>query len=72
MRLPRLLLTAALATSALAVSGAGKVSVHGSVQAGVLFPQKDASIGATDDYDSPILFNTYADVGLPANMWMPA
>lgn len=64
MRLPRLLLTAALATSALAVSGAGKVSVHGSVQADVLFPQKDASIGATDDYDSPILFNTYADVRL--------
>ena len=41
-----------------------KVAVHGSVQADILFPEKDHSIGAIEDYDSPILFNTYADVTL--------
>ena len=41
-----------------------KVAVHGSVQADILFPEKDHSIGAVEDYDSPILFNTYADVTL--------
>ena len=41
-----------------------KVAVHGSVQADILFPEKDKAIGAVEDYDSPILFNTYADVTL--------
>lgn len=41
-----------------------KVAVHGSVQADVLIWQHDEAIGATEDYDSPILFNTYADVNL--------
>ena len=41
-----------------------KVAVHGSVQADILFPEKDKAIGAGEDYDSPILFNTYADVTL--------
>lgn len=41
-----------------------KVAVHGSVQADVLFPQDNATIGTKYDSDSPILFNTYADVNL--------
>lgn len=41
-----------------------KVAVHGSVQADFLVPEKDAAIGARNDYDSPLLFNTYADVNL--------
>lgn len=54
----------AAALCAPAALAENKVAVHGSVQADILFPKKDASIGATDDYDSPILFNTYADVNL--------
>lgn len=54
----------AAALCAPAALAENKVAVHGSVQADILFPEKDASIGATDDYDSPILFNTYADVNL--------
>lgn len=46
------------------VQAENKVAVHGSVQADILFPEKDAAIGATEDYDSPILFNTYAGVNL--------
>ena len=54
----------AAALCAPAALAENKVAVHGSVQADILFPEKDASIGTTDDYDSPILFNTYADVNL--------
>ena len=50
--------------TALNAAAENKVAVHGSVKADFLFPQKDASIGATDDYDSNILFNSYADVNL--------
>lgn len=59
-----LLTVAASIIAGTPATAANKVAVHGSVQADVLFPQKDAAIGATDDYDSPILFNTYADVRL--------
>lgn len=41
-----------------------KVAVHGSVYFDGLVWQKDASIGATEDYNSPFLFNSYADVNL--------
>lgn len=54
----------ALLLASSGLSGKDKVAVHGSVQADILFPEKDAAIGATDDYDSPILFNTYANVSL--------
>lgn len=61
-------ITAGIITAAILCAPAAladnKVAVHGSVQADILFPEKDAAIGATDDYDSPILFNTYADVNL--------
>lgn len=62
--LTRVAVTGCFILSALSMSAENKVAVHGSVQADILFPQKDAAIGATDDYDSPILFNTYADVNL--------
>lgn len=57
-------MTAAAALLPWHVKAESKVAVHGSVQADILFPQKDASIGADQDYDSPILFNTYAGVNL--------
>lgn len=40
-----------------------KVTVHGSVQAEILFPETDVAIG-TQDYDDKILGNGYANVGL--------
>lgn len=40
-----------------------KVAVHGSVQADVLFPETDITIG-TESYKDKLLTNTYADVGL--------
>lgn len=46
------------------VSADEKVAIHGSVQADILFPEKDHAIGADDDYDSKILFNSYAGVNL--------
>ena len=42
---------------------AGDVAVHGSVSADILFPEEDKEIG-TEEYNSWILFNTYADVNL--------
>ena len=42
---------------------ANKVTVHGSVQSDILFPQSDAAIG-TEDYDSKILTNTYANASI--------
>ena len=56
-----------LAAAALASPSAdaeNKVAVHGSVQADILFPEDNAKIGTKYDSDSPILFNTYADVNL--------
>lgn len=58
---PILVLTALCTLPATAEN---KVAVHGSVQADVLFPQDNATIGTKYDSDSPILFNTYADVNL--------
>lgn len=55
---------AGLGLCAIPAHAQNKVAVHGSVQADILFPEKDHSIGAIEDYDSPILFNTYADVTL--------
>ena len=40
-----------------------KVTLHGSVQSDILFPQEDTSIG-TGTYDSKVLTNTYADLQL--------
>lgn len=39
------------------------ISIHGSVQADVLFPEEDNEI-ATGSYDHKILFNTYAGVNM--------
>lgn len=39
------------------------VTVHGAVQADILFPEEDATIG-TEKYDSKILGNGYASAGL--------
>ncbi len=44
-------------------AGAKGVTVHGSVQSDILFPEKDYKIG-TEDYKDKVLTNTYADVGL--------
>ncbi len=44
-------------------AGAKGVTVHGSVQSDILFPEKDYKIG-TEDYTDKVLTNTYADVGL--------
>lgn len=55
---------AALSFCSPAAMARNNVAVHGSVQTDILFPEKDTSIGATNDYDSPILFNSYADVNL--------
>lgn len=44
-------------------AAAGKVAVHGSVQADIVFPEVDNEIN-TGEYDHKILFNTYADVNL--------
>ncbi|MDE7389322.1 MAG: hypothetical protein K2M97_08755 [Muribaculaceae bacterium] len=47
-----------------AASAQGRaVTVHGAVQADVLFPEHDASIG-TERYDTPVLGNGYASAGL--------
>ncbi len=46
-----------------AANAAGDVAVHGSVSADILFPEEDKEIG-TEEYNSWILFNTYADVNL--------
>lgn len=54
----------AICLAALPAFGEKKVAVHGSVQADGLVWQNDEAIGATDDYDSPVLFNVYADVNL--------
>ena len=48
--------------------GQGKeVSLHGSIQTDILFPQVDEKIG-TGTYDSKILTNTYADLSLVSNL----
>ena len=39
------------------------VTVHGSVQSDILFPEKDAKIG-TETYKDKVLTNTYSDVGV--------
>lgn len=44
-------------------AGAKGVTVHGSAQSDILFPEKDYKIG-TEDYKDKVLTNTYADVGL--------
>lgn len=65
----RVLIAAAAICSALTLvaerADAGyPVSVHGSVQADVVFPEIDHKIGAEGPYDQDVLFNTYADVNL--------
>ncbi len=55
---------AAAALVSLSANAENKVAVHGSVQADILFPEDNAKIGTKYDSDSPILFNTYADVNL--------
>lgn len=62
-----LALTAGMITATVCSLGAyaeNKVAVHGAVQADVLFKQENAKIGTQYDSDSPVLFNTYADVNL--------
>jgi hypothetical protein len=54
---------AALALIPASAQAENKVAVHGSVQADIVFPEKDTEIG-TEEYDQPILFNTYVDVNL--------
>lgn len=61
-------LSISLATAAIMLSGAGAradypVAVHGSVQADIVFPERDDEIN-TGSYDHKILFNTYADVNM--------
>lgn len=58
-----LLSALALAAPTFAEETGGGVAFHGSVQADVLFPQEDESIG-TGSYDKDILFNTYADINM--------
>ena len=65
-RLLTIALMAACATAAAQHPGDGtpeKVSVHGSVQADVLFPEDDYDIG-TDHYKEKILGNFYANAGV--------
>lgn len=57
------LLTAGLAITALGGMAQKKVTVHGSVQADVVFPEVDDAIH-TGTYDQKVLFNTYAGVNL--------
>lgn len=61
-KLSKLTVAACLASIPFA-AGAKGVTVHGSVQSDILFPEKDDKIG-TGDYDDKVLTNTYADVGL--------
>lgn len=70
MNLQKSLIVCILAGAPLAVSaqysGDGipdRVSVHGSVQADVLFPEDDATIG-TEKYSEKILGNFYANAGV--------
>ena len=54
---------AAAVVAAAAANAQSPVTVHGSVQADVLFPENDAAIG-TEKYKEKVLTNDYATVGL--------
>ena len=56
-------MTVLLGAANVAAESDNKVSVHGSVQADILFPEEDFDIG-TERYDSKILGNGYANAAL--------
>ncbi len=51
------------ATAQVAMAQGNAVTVHGSVQSDILFPENDYKIG-TEEYSSDVLTNTYIDAGL--------
>ena len=53
----------ALAAVPFAASAQKDVTVHGSIQSDILFPEEDYTIG-TEKYKDKVLTNTYADVGV--------
>lgn len=57
-------LASSLAASASAFTvGKDGVTVHGSLQSDILFPEEDVAIG-TEKYSDKVLTNTYANLGL--------
>ncbi len=52
-----------IAVGTLGVSAQKGVTVHGSVQSNILFPEEDYKIG-TETYSDDVLTNTYANLGL--------
>lgn len=58
----RLATICAAALCAAAASAQSGITQHGSVQADILFPENDYSIG-TEKYDDKVLANTYANYG---------
>lgn len=54
---------AVTATAQVAMAQGNAVTVHGSVQSDILFPENDYKIG-TEEYSSDVLTNTYIDAGL--------
>ena len=64
MKFSSQLIIAALIAACPLTAGAQKdVTVHGSVQSDILFPESDATIG-TENYKDKVLTNTYADLGV--------
>ena len=61
MKLQILALAALIAAPAMAIDDDG-ITLHGSVQSDILFPEDDYAIG-TEKYDSKVLTNTYANLG---------
>ena len=63
MKFNRLIIVPAIAAVSLSVSAQKGVTVHGSVQSDILFPEEDYKIG-TESYKDKVLTNSYADIGL--------
>ena len=62
-KLQTLIIPALVALCPVAVTAQKGVTVHGSVQSDILFPEDDATIG-TETYKDKVLTNSYADLGL--------
>lgn len=54
---------AAMVLCGFTATAENKVTVHGTIQSDILFPESDPAIG-TESYDSKVLTNTYASLGV--------
>lgn len=63
MKFSALPLSLALLSAPMLISAQNPVTVHGSVQSDILFPETDYKIG-TETYDDAVLTNSYANAGL--------